>query len=143
MLPKNEKFSLTEKKNSSNQLFSNFYSKTIAFTEFLRKKCKREFLQFPHCGRANSTVCENYGTLLSSSVRPKPKLWPKLRPIPAEIVRPKLRWRLPNHRIGKKTSFWANFGQLFSILRMFQIFSQFVLLPNYMYHPEFCKLLLK
>ena len=37
------------KKNSSNQLFSNFFSKTIAFTKFLRKKCEREFLQFPHC----------------------------------------------------------------------------------------------
>ena len=46
---KNEKFSLTEKKISSNQLFSDFFSKTIAFTKFLRKKCEREFLQFPHC----------------------------------------------------------------------------------------------
>ena len=48
---KNEKFSLTEEKNSSNQLFSNFFSKTrktITFTKFLRKKCGREFLQFPH-----------------------------------------------------------------------------------------------
>ena len=36
-------------KISSNQLFSNFFSKTIAFTRFLRKKCEREFLQFPHC----------------------------------------------------------------------------------------------
>ena len=36
------------KKISSNQLFSNFFSKTIAFTKFLRKKCEREFLQFPH-----------------------------------------------------------------------------------------------
>ena len=40
---------------SSNQLFSNFFSKTIAFTKFLRKKCEREFLQFPHC--ALSTFC--------------------------------------------------------------------------------------
>ena len=31
---KNEKFSLTKKKISSNQLFSNFFSKTIAFTKF-------------------------------------------------------------------------------------------------------------
>ena len=38
-----QKFSLTEKKNSSNQLFSDFFSKTIAFTKFLRKKCEREF----------------------------------------------------------------------------------------------------
>ena len=37
------------KEISSNQLFSNFFSKTIAFTNFLRKKCEREFLQFPHC----------------------------------------------------------------------------------------------
>ena len=36
------------KKISSNHLFSNFFSKTIAFTKFLRKKCEREFLQFPH-----------------------------------------------------------------------------------------------
>ena len=36
---------------SSNQLFSNFFSKTIAFTKFLRKKCEREFLQFPHCAQ--------------------------------------------------------------------------------------------
>ena len=36
---KNEKFSLSEKKkNSSNQLFSHFLSKTIAFTKFLRKE---------------------------------------------------------------------------------------------------------
>ena len=35
---KNEKFSLTEEKNSSNQLLSNFFSKTIAFTIFLQKK---------------------------------------------------------------------------------------------------------
>ena len=41
------------KKISSNQLFSNFFSKTIAFTKFLRKKCEREFLQFPHCGEHN------------------------------------------------------------------------------------------
>ena len=44
---KNEKFSLTEEKNSSNQLLSNFFSKTITFTEFLRKRMfveKREIL---------------------------------------------------------------------------------------------------
>ena len=34
---------------SSNQLFSNFFSKAIAFTKFLRKKCEREFLEFLHC----------------------------------------------------------------------------------------------
>ena len=42
------------KKISSNQLFSNFFSKTIVFTKFLRKKCEREFLQFPHCAMWNS-----------------------------------------------------------------------------------------
>ena len=36
------------KKISSNQFFGNFFSKTIAFTKFLQKKCEREFLQFPH-----------------------------------------------------------------------------------------------
>ena len=34
---KNEKFSLNEKRNSSNQLFSNFFSKTIALTKFLEE----------------------------------------------------------------------------------------------------------
>ena len=42
-LLKNEYFSLTEKKNSWNQLLSNFLSKTIAFTKFLWKTCEREF----------------------------------------------------------------------------------------------------
>ena len=37
------------KKISSNQLFSNLFSKTNAFTKFLRKNCEREFLEFPHC----------------------------------------------------------------------------------------------
>ena len=36
-----EKFSLSLKKISSNHLFSNFFSKTNAFTKFLRKKCER------------------------------------------------------------------------------------------------------
>ena len=35
---------------SWNQLFSKFFSKTIDFTKFLRKKCEREFLKFPHFG---------------------------------------------------------------------------------------------
>ena len=38
---KNEKFTLTDKKNSSNQLFSYFYSKNDAFTKFLPKKSVR------------------------------------------------------------------------------------------------------
>ena len=41
------------KKISSNQLFSNFISKSIAFTKFLQKKCERDFLQFPHCALWN------------------------------------------------------------------------------------------
>ena len=41
--------SLSLKKNSSKQLFCNFFSKTITFTKFLRKKCEREFSQ---CERA-------------------------------------------------------------------------------------------
>ena len=33
----------------TNYLFGNFFSKTIAFTKFLWKKCEREFLRFPYC----------------------------------------------------------------------------------------------
>ena len=46
------------KKISSNHLFSNFFSKTIAFTEFLRKKCEREFLEFPHCAQHSVEFCK-------------------------------------------------------------------------------------
>ena len=46
------------KKLSSNQLFSDFYSKTIAFTKSLRKECEREFLQFPHCVRKTKKVSQ-------------------------------------------------------------------------------------
>ena len=48
------RISLSLKKNSSNQLISNFFSKTIAFTEFLRKKGEREFLQSPQCALWNT-----------------------------------------------------------------------------------------
>ena len=34
---KNEKFTVTQKKNSSNQLFSIFFSKNVTFTKFLSK----------------------------------------------------------------------------------------------------------
>ena len=34
---------------SWNQVFSNYFSKYIAFTKFLSKKCESKFLQFPHC----------------------------------------------------------------------------------------------
>ena len=37
---KNEKFTVTQK-NSSNQLFSIFFSKKVTFTKFLYKKCVR------------------------------------------------------------------------------------------------------
>ena len=33
-----------QKKISSNQLFSNFFSKNVAFTKFLPKKCESKFL---------------------------------------------------------------------------------------------------
>ena len=39
-----------KKKNSWNQLFSNFFSETITFTKFLRKNV-REFSQFPHIAK--------------------------------------------------------------------------------------------
>ena len=41
---------LSHRKNISwNHLFSTFFSKNVAFTKFLSKKCEREFPQFPHC----------------------------------------------------------------------------------------------
>ena len=45
----------TEKYFVKPTTYSNFFSKTIVFTKFLRKKCEREFLQFPH-----STLCVRY-----------------------------------------------------------------------------------
>ena len=41
----NEKFTLTEK-NSSNQLLSNFFSKIVTFTKFLRKSVRVNFHNF-------------------------------------------------------------------------------------------------
>ena len=32
-------------------LFSNFFSKHVAFTKFLTKKCESKFLFLPHCGK--------------------------------------------------------------------------------------------
>ena len=58
--------------------------------------------------------------LLLLSVRPKPKLRPKLRSISAESVRPKLRPRLPNRRITKKTSFLRIFAPFSHFLSNFQ-----------------------
>jgi len=62
---------LTEKK-SSNQLFSNFFCKSITFTKFLRKKCEREILQFLHCGEAiQCTVWKNEKfTLTEKNISP-------------------------------------------------------------------------
>ena len=51
LLHENEKFSLTAKKNSSNQRLCYFFS-NHCFHEIFAKKCEREFLQFPHCGNA-------------------------------------------------------------------------------------------
>ena len=45
---KNQKFTLTNK-ISSNQLLSNFFSKTVTFTKFLPKMRESEFLEFPQC----------------------------------------------------------------------------------------------
>ena len=50
---------------SSNQLFSDFFSKTVAFTKFLPKKCEREFLQFPHCECVRVNF-RNFHTVLCS-----------------------------------------------------------------------------
>ena len=41
---------------SSNQVFSTFFSKFIAFAKFLLNKCEREFLHFPHCAHNFHTV---------------------------------------------------------------------------------------
>ena len=41
--------SMKKKNRHIHYLVHNFFSKSIAFTKFLRKKCEeREFLQFPH-----------------------------------------------------------------------------------------------
>ena len=41
---------LSLKNVSSNQLFSDFFSKFVVFTKFLPKKRESKFLLFPHCG---------------------------------------------------------------------------------------------
>ena len=44
------KWKNSQQKNiSSNQLFSNFFSKNGAFTKFLSKMYERKFPKFPHC----------------------------------------------------------------------------------------------
>ena len=90
---KNEKFSLTEIFFSSNQLFSSFFSRTINFTKFLWKKCEREFLQFPHCGKVlknaitqkkkireiNSSVTSLVRTLISRKIWVTGTLWKNVK----------------------------------------------------------------
>ena len=51
---------------------------------------------------------------LRSSVRPKPKLRSKS----TEIVRPKLRWSLPNHRNSKNGDFFYRFHVIFENIFM-------------------------
>ena len=51
---------LSTKKNSSNQLFSNFFSKTVTFTKFLPKMRESEFPEFPQCDWKNSMQIEKY-----------------------------------------------------------------------------------
>ena len=41
---------------SSNHLFSNFFSKTVAFMKFLPKMCESKVLKLPHCETANLAV---------------------------------------------------------------------------------------
>ena len=49
ILWKNEKFCFPKIFFSSNQLFSNFFSKNVAFTKFSPKMCETKLQQFPHC----------------------------------------------------------------------------------------------
>ena len=46
------------KKISSNQLFSNFFSKTVTFTKFLPKMHESKFPEFPHC--ALQWICNRF-----------------------------------------------------------------------------------
>ena len=50
ILLKYEKFTLTKVFFPSNQLFSDLFSKCVAFTKFLAKKRESKFSLFPHCG---------------------------------------------------------------------------------------------
>ena len=49
---------LSLKKISSNQLFSNFFSKTVTFTKFLPKMHESKFPEFPHC--ALQWICNRF-----------------------------------------------------------------------------------
>ena len=51
-----QKFTVTEKKISSNQLFSNFSSKNVIVTKFLTKKSDSIFPEFPHCDNYAHTL---------------------------------------------------------------------------------------
>ena len=51
------------KKISSNQLFSNLFSKNVTFTKFFPKKSESKFPEFPHCDRSelgNSSNGKNF-----------------------------------------------------------------------------------
>ena len=80
--------------------------------KFLVRKSFLSFLVTIHSSshqtkHNTSMVLQTIGT----SVRPKPKL----RPFLTESFRPKLRWRLPKYRIGKKRrfgSFWRIFQNI-------------------------------
>ena len=52
----NEKFSHGKFFRQIDYLFSNSFCKTIAFTKFFRKKCEREFLQFPQLWHTSQCV---------------------------------------------------------------------------------------
>ena len=90
-----------EKDISSNQLFSNFFSKNISFTKFLPKMC---FLS----------------VRFSVSVRPIPNI----RPVSADIIRPNIRPSWPIGRIseiGENSRFLGIF--LSNILNFLLVFT--------------------
>ena len=75
--------SLPLKKNSSNQLFSNFFGKTIAFTKFLRKNCERErifvfFHTVSHTVEITEFHCHSFSANFSSNQRFTKELYWKL-----------------------------------------------------------------
>ena len=59
---KNEKFTLTYENTSSNQLLSNFITKTIVFTKFLPKKCEIIFVIFHTVRVLDTKNANNFST---------------------------------------------------------------------------------
>ena len=53
---KSEKFSLTDKKFREISFLVISLGKSFTFSKFLPKKCKREFLQFPHWAVTRSSI---------------------------------------------------------------------------------------